>query len=54
MSTAASAADWLGAAGIGIGTSAVLLGLLKAAIDGPAPLTRVRHEPARPSKGTPQ
>lgn len=52
---AASAADWLRAAGIGTGTSAVLLCLLKLAIDGAlAPLTRVPRPPAHHSKGLTQ
>lgn len=37
MSGPATTAEWLAAGGIGTGTSAVLLGLLKAALDHDAP-----------------
>ncbi|MDT7847250.1 hypothetical protein [Streptomyces justiciae] len=43
--SAASAADWLTCAGIGMGTGVVALGLLKAALDGDHPQTTAPRLP---------
>ncbi|WP_330339361.1 hypothetical protein [Streptomyces sp. NBC_00557] len=49
MNGPATAAQWLAAGGIGAGTSAVLLGLLKAALDqGELPDYHATRKPPRP------